>query len=163
MYQNVFQVAQAKTFQMMFAIINIIDIIGKFHAGAWPWLQDDAASSVLCLFQIWLEADIQWYIIILHAPGCSRASFWSFPSNRRFPHCHQQSSLTIILWGKLCQCDRINITGVNGCCHQKKTLSWNHTSLCKLQSSLNSAPFSQNTSKLQLRNMQVQQLQIFLI
>ena len=39
-----------------------------------------------------------------------------------FPYCRQKSSPTIILWGKLRQCDRINITGLNEWCRQTKKI-----------------------------------------
>ena len=34
-------------------------------------------SSVLCLPQMRLEADIQWYKIVLHAPGSESTLFYS--------------------------------------------------------------------------------------
>ena len=44
------------------------------------------ASSILCLSQIRMEANIAWRKAFLHASGlrCSMAFFWSFPSDRRF-------------------------------------------------------------------------------
>ena len=58
--------------------------------------------------------------------GCLMASFWSCPSDRRFPHCRRQSFPTIILWEKHWQRDRIYINGLNEWCRQKnKTPTWN--------------------------------------
>ena len=45
--------------------IIIIIIIGKFHSRKWPWLQDDGASSSLCLSQIRMEANNPWCEIFL--------------------------------------------------------------------------------------------------
>ena len=91
---------------MMFAIVIVI-ITGKSHARTWSWLQDDASQFYLVPFS---NPNGGKYSV---AQGlrCSIALFWSFLSDRRFPHCRQQSSPMIILWEKLWQCDRIKEHG----------------------------------------------------
>ena len=107
-------------------------------------------SSILCLSQIRMEANIAWRKAFLHSSGlrCSMAFFWSFPSDHRFRHCRQQSSPMIILGEKLWQCDRINIIGLKEWYRQKNTdFEW--YLLVKLQSFLKfSTTFLKNASKL---------------
>ena len=91
-------------------------------------------SSILCLSQIRMEAN-PWRKAFLRASGltCSMAFFWSFPSDRRFPHCRQQSSPMIILWEKLWQCGRINVIGWKEW-YRKKNIDFESYLLIKLQS-----------------------------
>ena len=120
------------------------------------------ASSILYLFQIRLESNIQWCKFVLHAPDpcCSGASFWHFPSGSRFPHWRQQRSQTIILWESLATWPNINVIGLNERCLQKQTPAWNCTCWCKLQALFKfSTSFSEMLQKLELRIMHFQQHQ----
>ena len=108
------------------------------------------ARSILCLHQIWVEADIELCKNVLHAPGpgCSMAFLWSLPSGRDFLIAAKKLSDNHLL-GKLRQSYRINITGLNEWCRQtKKLLAWNRTCWFKLRFLLNSVPFLQQCSKL---------------
>ena len=146
----------------MFTIINII-IICKFHARVCSWLQDDTNSSVLCFPQYRVEADIQWYKIVLHAPGPEstliygvllvftiRSQVFSLPSAKLLDDHHL---------GKLWQRDRINITGLDDWCCQKKNTSLESHLLKQITITFTIKYFLKNVSKLQLRNMHFEQQQ----
>ena len=65
----VIQLYQARSFYVMFAIINIIIIIvSKFHARAWPWLHD---SMIYRLPQISICLKSEWRPIF----SCARSFF----------------------------------------------------------------------------------------
>ena len=56
----------------MFTIIYIIIIIiWIFHARVCPWLQDNTKSSVLCLPQIRVKADIECQLVVQGHSPCS--------------------------------------------------------------------------------------------
>ena len=99
----------------MFTIINIIIVIitGKSHARTWSTVMATTRRKPILSCASLKYEWRQTFHAFLHASGsrCTMAFFWSFPSNRRFPHCRQQSSPMIILREKLWQCDRINIIG----------------------------------------------------
>ena len=64
----------------------------------------------------------------------------------RFSYCRQKSS--IILWEKLWQRDRINITGLNEWCRQtKNNIGLDSHLLVQIAVILNSVPFLQQCSK----------------
>ena len=78
-------------------------------------------------------------------------SFWYFPEGCKYPHCPSAKLSGDHPLGKLWQHDRINVglTGLNEWCrHKEKNLAWNRTCWCKLQSLLNSVPFSKMLHRL---------------
>ena len=141
----------------MFTIINIIIIIICCVRGC----KMTPNSFVLCLSQIQVKIDIQWYKIVLHAPDSESTLFYdvhlvftiqaqvsSFPPAKLSDEHPLQK-----------HCYRISITSLDVWCCQKKKLTWNHTYWCKLQSLLKFNTFK-NAWKFQLRNMQFQQTKI---
>ena len=119
-------------------------------------------SSVLCLPQIWVDADIQWYRIVLHDLDSDSTLFYDillvFSIRLQvslLPPAKLSDNRPL---GKLWQCDRINIIDLNEWCHQKKNTSLESHLLVNI-----AVPFKiqylffKNASKLQLRNMHFQQ------
>ena len=125
----------------MFAVLNIIIVIittGKSDARTWSWLQDDAIQFDLVPFSNPNGGNIPWSKAFLHVSvlRCSMAFFWSFPSDRRFFHCRQQSSPMIVFW----ECDRININDLKEW-YRQKTTDFQSYLLIKMQSLLNSVTY----------------------
>ena len=102
------------------------------------------ARSIVCLSQIWVQADIQLCKIVLHAPD----ELFFISIRPRSSYCRQKSSPTIILWGEALatwpnKYNRFKWVMSS----DKKILAWIRTSWCKLQAFLNSVPFLQQCSK----------------
>ena len=93
------------------------------------------ASSILCLSQMRVEADVPWRNAFLHASclSSSIAFFWYFPS--RFSHSRRQSFPMTILWEKLWQRGRTNTIGLKEW-YRQKNIDFKSYLLVKLQSLL---------------------------
>ena len=131
MYQTVFQLFQARSFSLMFIVINIIVIIGKFHARAWPWLH--AYTIYLVLFSN--PSGDRYSVMQDRSLRSGFTLFWSVilvsSIRPRFPYCRQQSSPTIIRWGSSGNVNDNWFKWVMS--SDKKTLAWNRTCCCKLE------------------------------
>ena len=108
------------------------------------------AWSIVCLSQIWVEADIQLCKIVLHAPGpgCSKAFFLLFSSSHGFLIVARKLSdkrplvKVLVTWRNKYNWFKWMMSS------DKKTIfAWNHICWCKLQFFLNSVPFLQQCSK----------------
>ena len=160
MYQNVFKSGHFKRCSLKSLMLssasmeNSMPECGRGH-------KTTPASSILCLPQIRMKADIQCCKIVFHAlgPGCSSASFWYFPSGRRLPH-----FLTVNL------SDDSNVTSwpikynwFKRVMSPKK-LAWNRTCWCKLQLFFKFSTFFSNMIQSSLCEIcNFQQQKIFLI
>ena len=144
-----------------------------------PWLQDDTKQSCAFLKFEWrpifsgarlfsvllVLVDIQWYKIVLHAPGPGRYRSMTFFSS--FP---QSVSGFVIAASKalrrasfaeaLATWRNISITGLDDWCHQKKKhiILESHL-LVQIAINFKLRTFLKNSSKFQLRNIHFQQQQ----
>ena len=144
LYQIVFQ---ARSFFTMFTIINIIIIIYKFHATVCSWLQDDIKQPCLVLSSN--PSGVRYSVVQGRSPCFG--SWVQIVPWRSFNLFHSVSGVIIsaskaLRQSSFAEADRINITGLDYWCRQKK-IAGNHTCRCKLQSILKFSTFFKNASK----------------